>query len=62
MAVGIDNLHIIDEEIADKVKSQADEEKNQSDCKIKWKKGEMIFEALMRMLDSQVRTFSAETF
>ncbi|XP_065071501.1 alpha-adducin-like [Rhopilema esculentum] len=50
--VGLDNLHIYDEEIVDQVQKTIDTNANYQDKSVKWRKGEMEFEALMRKLDS----------
>ncbi len=56
MSVGLENLIIFDEEIVDKVQNDLkDAGANLMDKRLKWRRGEMEFEALMRLLDSQVR-------
>ena len=52
--VGLENLHIYDEEEVEQVQKTLNTNANYMDKSVKWRKGEMEFEALMRMLDSQV--------
>ena len=59
MPIGLDNLHTYDEEAVEQVQKTLNTSANYMDKSVKWRKGEMEFEAWMRMLDSQVcrRTF-----
>ena len=52
--IGLDNLHIYDEEEVEQVQKTLNTNANLMDKSVKWRKGEMEFEAFMRMLDSQV--------
>lgn len=54
MPVGLENLYIYDEEIVEQVQKTLNTGSNYLDKAVKWKRGEMEFEALMRMLDAQV--------
>ena len=55
VTVGLDNLHIYDEEFVEQVQKTLNTNANYMDKSVKWRKGELEFEALMRMLDAQVR-------
>ena len=55
ITVGIDNLHIYDEEFVEQVQKTINTNANYMDKSVKWRKGELEFEGLMRMLDAQVR-------
>ena len=55
ITVGIDNLHIYDDEFVEQVQKTINTSANYMDKSVKWRKGELEFEALMRMLDAQVR-------
>ena len=54
LPVGLENLHIFDEEEVDQVQKALNTSANYVDKSVAWRKGEMEFEAWMRMLDSQV--------
>eukprot|EP00794_Sanderia_malayensis_P005653 gene5653-6349_t len=54
MPIGLENLVIYDEEILDQMQSLLEDATvNMKESKINWKRGELEFEAWMRMLDAQ---------